>query len=244
MKYHVLASGSKGNCFVLQSNEATIVVDCGSTKKHLTQSFHTIGVNYTQVDGLLITHLHTDHISQLRMFADVPKYSPVQFLNGYHFELVQPLESFKIKDITITPIPLSHDSEQTVGYIFVSAHEKLVYMTDTGYVNDSLLPLLHNATYIVIESNHDPVLLMNSRRPFSTKSRILSDSGHLSNEACALVLKKVVGPAIKEIVLAHISEEANTHALAFSTVKEALEDIVEVEIKVAKQFDMIIGGTQ
>jgi len=244
MKYYSLASGSKGNCFVVQTNQSTIVIDCGSTKKHLINSFTAIDINYTQVDALLITHGHSDHVSQVKMFANIPIFSPIPINNGQGYQQVVPFMSFHINDLTITPIPLSHDSEVTVGYILEDAYEKLVYITDTGYIKSSLIPIIKDADFIILESNHDPELLMNSRRPHGIKTRILSDNGHLSNQACAEVLGKIVTLKTKEIVLAHLSEEANTFVLAYQTTFDLLNSIGYLpKLKIAYQFEIVTGGS-
>lgn len=244
MKYYSLASGSKGNCFVVQTNESTVVIDCGSTKKHLINSFTKIDINYTQVDALLITHGHIDHVSQAKLFVNIPIFSPVAFNNGQGYQQVVPFMPFHINELTITPIPLSHDSEVTVGYIIEDAYEKMVYITDTGYIKNTLIPIIKDAHYIVLESNHDPEMLMNSRRPHGIKTRILSDNGHLSNQACAEVLKKIVSLKTKEIVLAHLSDEANSAAIAFKTSFDLLSSLGYFPVlKIASQFEIVTGGS-
>ncbi|MBV1710125.1 MAG: MBL fold metallo-hydrolase [Erysipelothrix sp.] len=244
MKYYSLASGSKGNCFVVQTNESTVVIDCGSTKKHLINSFTKIDINYTQVDALLITHGHIDHVSQAKLFVNIPIFSPVAFNNGQGYQQVVPFMPFHINELTITPIPLSHDSEVTVGYIIEDAYEKMVYITDTGYIKNTLIPIIKDAHYIVLESNHDPEMLMNSRRPHGIKTRILSDNGHLSNQACAEVLKKIVSLKTKEVVLAHLSDEANSAAIAFKTSFDLLSSLGYFPVlKIASQFEIVTGGS-
>lgn len=243
MKYYSLASGSKGNCFVVQTSQSIVVIDCGSTKKHLINSFLKIDINYTQVDALLITHGHTDHVSQVKMFADVLTFSPIPINNGQGYQQVVPFMSFHVNELTITPIPLSHDSEITVGYIIEDAYEKLIYITDTGYIKNALIPLLKDSQYIILESNHDPEMLMNSRRPHGIKTRILSDNGHLSNDSCADVLGKIVSVHTKEIVLAHLSEEANSYILAYHASFDKLKSLGYLPlIKIAGQFEIVTGG--
>jgi phosphoribosyl 1,2-cyclic phosphodiesterase len=244
MKYYSLASGSKGNCFVVQTNQTIVIIDCGSTKKHLINSFTNIDINYTQVDALLVTHGHSDHVSQVKMFGNIPTFSPIPFNNGQGYQQVVPFMPFHINELTITPIPLSHDSEVTVGYIIEDAYEKLVYITDTGYVKNTLIPMIKDAHYIVLESNHDPEMLMNSRRPHGIKYRILSDNGHLSNQSCAEVLGKIVSLKTKEVVLAHLSEEANSFLLAYQTSFDLLSSLGYFPIlKIAGQFEIVTGGS-
>lgn len=241
MQFHLLASGSRGNCFVLQQDEDIIVIDCGSTKKHLTHSFHRIGIDYENIKAVLLTHQHTDHISQLKLFQSRPIFAPFLLAESYRQVDVIPYEDFMIGDFRILPIPLSHDSEITVGYVISSREEKLVYITDTGYIRKQDHKWLRNADYYIFESNHDVELLMKTRRPYLVKQRILSVAGHLSNEASAEILSEVIGERTREIVLAHISQEANTYEKAEAACRERLAE-KSILIRSARQFEILTGG--
>lgn len=239
MKYSLLASGSKGNCFVLESSTTTIVIDCGTTRRYLQQGFSEIGLGLDAVDALLITHDHSDHISQIKLFAKTSIYAPKSIIETQ--TTVIPYQPFYIKDFKITAIPTSHDSEISVGYIIETHQEKLVYMTDTGYIRDRDIAMMDGADYYIIESNHDPALLMQTKRPYIIKRRILSDSGHLSNQDAGQFLAKVVSAKTKEIVLAHLSEEANSHELAHATIQSFVSGF-NVLIRVGKQYEIVYGG--
>lgn len=246
MRFSLLASGSKGNCCVIQHLDTIVVIDCGSTKRYLQNQFSEIGVDYHNVDALLITHMHKDHVSQLDMFEDVETYCSVMAdTNCLH--IVEAYEQFQIKDLKIQVIPLSHDSEKTIGYIVSSADEKLVYITDTGYVANEVKPLIKGADYYIFESNHDVEMLMATNRPYFIKQRIISDMGHLCNEDSANILSQViVENKTKEIVLAHISQEGNTTELAYDTLVTTLKrkaiDFSKINIRAAKQFAIYQGG--
>ena len=244
MKYCLCASGSKGNCFILQDEGTTLMIDCGSTKGHITHCLKDMGIEVGRISGVLITHDHSDHISQIRMVADRTIFSPVR-LKDVKVNEVKPFMNFMIDHLKITPLPLSHDAPDTTGYIIENDHEKLVYVTDTGYVNKSLIPYLMDANYIVMECNHDVGMLMKTSRPYYLKQRICSDSGHLCNEACGEVLQKIVGPQVRQIILAHISQQANTMELALNTVLPYLKDTTlkdDVQVVAAGQYEMIYGG--
>jgi phosphoribosyl 1,2-cyclic phosphodiesterase len=249
MRYINFASGSKGNSTLIQAGSTQLVIDCGTTKRYLTQSLHNYGLDLNQIDALLITHDHGDHISQLKTFKHVPEvYSPVPLRNRENVITPIPYQPFMIKDIWVQPIVLSHDTALTYGYIIKHQDETLVYVTDTGYLKAQDYDYIRNATYYIFESNHDVDLLMQTNRPYPVKSRILSDSGHLSNADSAAILADVIGPLTREIILAHLSEEANTPSLALSTLIEALQDESvhvhpELRIACAKQFECLIGGT-
>lgn len=241
MKYSILASGSKGNCSIIESKGISIVIDCGTTKRYLTHSFSELSVDISRVSAVLITHDHSDHTSQLKLFSEHQIYSPTA-LNYEHIQ-VEPYVPFMIGHIMITPIQTSHDAGDSVGYIIEDGHSKLVYITDTGYIRDKDLAFLASADFYIMESNHDPELLMETSRPYYIKRRILSDTGHLSNQDAAQILAKVVSDQTKEIVLAHMSEQANDATLAIQTVREFVTN-TKISLRVAKQYEIVLGGNQ
>lgn len=247
MKFSVLASGSKGNCTYIQAGSTQLVIDCGMTKRYLTQSFHSINVNLNEIDALLITHDHSDHIAQLKIFKEVRNViSPVLLDHREDVQVWMPYLSHRINDVQITPIVLSHDCDMIYGYIIQHEGEKLVYITDTGYIKSKDFNLLRDADYYIIESNHDIDLLMKSSRPYPTKQRILSDTGHLSNEDSAYIISQLVTLKTKEIVLAHLSQEANHASIAIQYVYEALEkegiNSNHYKIRCAFQSEILQGG--
>lgn len=245
IRFALLASGSKGNCLVLQSGETKIMIDCGTTGRYLKQSFSDINLSKEELNAVLITHDHSDHISQIRHFQDLNIYAPVEIPDIDSF-MVRPLQKFNIGTFLITPIALSHDAVNTTGYILDDNEEKLVYITDTGYVNERYFPLLRDADYIILESNHDTEMLMHTRRPQYLKARICSDQGHLNNEQCADVLDHIVTKRTKMIVLAHISQEANTRQLALKTIVDTLsahpDKSSSLIVAAAGQYEIIRKG--
>ncbi|MBQ4252602.1 MAG: MBL fold metallo-hydrolase [Erysipelotrichaceae bacterium] len=245
MKFHVLASGSKGNCAVITSGESTLIIDCGSTQRYLKQRFREIGLDWLQADALLITHEHVDHIRQLAMFTQLHIYAPC-LLPGEDVRVVEPYEPFKIGCFTILPIPLSHDCDDTVGYIIHDGRETLAYVTDTGYLSHSNEELIRDADYYIFESNYDLVMLMTSSRPAYLKARINSDYGHMENGDSAAVLADVIGPRTREIVLAHLSQECNKPELALRSLTNKLTergvDFSGIRIHAAEQFGLYSGG--
>lgn len=239
MNYAILASGSKGNACIIETNGTRILIDCGTTKRYLSQSFESLGLRFDDIDHVLITHDHSDHTSQLKHFKNKSIFTSSPDMED--FTTVTPYEPFEIDGIHIMPIKTSHDDAYSVGYVLDDGKRKLVYMTDTGYVKETDLVYLRNADYYILESNHDPEMLMKTIRPYYIKQRILSDVGHLSNADAGLVLSKVVTENTKQIVLAHLSAEANTEALAIETVSEIVSN-PRIEISVAKQYEIVMGG--
>lgn len=218
MRIDVLCSGSRGNSTLVRTDDTVILIDAGSTKKHLTDSLRKLEVDIADIDGVLVTHGHTDHISQLKCFASRPVYSCCQLeCESTHIE---PGDRFFISGVAVTVIGLSHDAPGTVGFVLRQGTSKLVYITDTGFVPNAAKPLMEDGTAYVFESNHDVQMLMDTKRPLFLKQRILSDSGHLCNEDSARLLAGLVGPHTKVVVLAHLSEQANTPALALQAFHE------------------------
>lgn len=136
-------------------------------------------------------------------------------------------EPFYIKDILVQPLPTFHDAKEPVGFVFTSELKRLVYITDTGYIHNSLFELISNAEGYLLEANHDPDILLSSNRPYALKMRILSDYGHLSNLDSMLTLVNVIGPDTKLVLHAHVSTECN------------LSQIIELERqKVFKEYEV------
>ena len=193
---------------------------------------------------MLITHDHSDHISQLRTFRELPIYSPVELPDVDTFR-VRPLQEFFIEKIKVTPLALSHDALNTTGYILDDGSEKLTYITDTGYVNERYFDLIRGSDYIVLECNHDPDTLMQTGRPYYVKQRIIGEEGHLCNEDCAEVLDQVITPNTKMVILAHISQEGNTRQLALKTVCTRLKDnpnVSDLVVAAAGQYEIAGKG--
>lgn len=245
IKFALLASGSKGNCCLIRNGQTSIVIDCGSTKKYLSGCFERLSYDYHQADALFVTHTHSDHIQQLKMFADVDTYATCQ-LDTQNYYQMEPFDRIELPTLEVQALPTSHDAQDSCGYVIKSNSEKLVYITDTGYISEAIKPYIKNADYYIFESNHDLEMLMATSRPIFVKQRIIGDMGHLCNEDSAEVLAEVIGNKTKEIVLAHISEEGNTYKQACDTLKQTLVahdvDISSLRIVAAPQFEIVRGG--
>ena len=241
MKFSVLASGSKGNCTLIQSADTTLIIDAGAAKRHVLNCFRQLDVDYTKADGLLLTHSHSDHIKNIEMFNMLDVYAPFEVYSLRSERLVTPLQPFKIKNLTVMAFPLSHDVP-TVGYLLFDGQDTLCYLTDSGYVSKANQDLIRGATYYIFESNYDLEMLMNSSRPLYLKQRINSDNGHLSNEDSSDILRSIVSEKTREIVLAHLSQECNDEQIAYYTLKNKLLNRPDIKIATAKQNEMCCGG--
>ena len=156
-----------------------------------------------------------------------------------------PYTSYTFGDIEVYVLRVSHDATNPIGFIF-SGDETLLYMTDTGYVSQKNKELIHNLNYYIIESNHDIGMLMATRRPFSLKNRIMGDTGHLNNEYSAHLMCDVISENTKEIVLAHLSQDANTKEKALETYYSIFDEekmtFDQEKIKAASQTAVVSGG--
>lgn len=231
MKVKVLASGSKGNCTLVICGKTKLLIDVGISEPQIKKSLEEIEMDVDQLDGILISHIHSDHIKGLTQMIKRHKlkvYSAPQLL--YDLVNIIPVESiivvdnnFCIEDVNITLIETSHDVI-SYGFIIEYHNSSMVYITDTGYINKKYYNITKNKSIYIIETNHDEELLMNGPYPYHLKQRVIGDKGHLSNRYTGKYLTKVIGDNTKFIFLAHISENNNTYDLALSQVKEELID--------------------
>lgn len=232
MKLCVLASGSKGNSTYIESKNSKILIDVGMSCLYIEKALDGIGIRPREIQGILITHTHSDHINGLRVF--LKKYHTALYITEKIYkELKSQIEidnyilidkDFVLDDLQIEIIKTSHDAEDSNGYIISDESSSLVYITDTGYINRKYHEKLTNKDYYVIESNHDVELLMNGSYPYHLKQRILGDRGHLSNKSCADYMAKFVGDNTKGVILIHLSEENNRKEIAYSTFINTLKE--------------------
>lgn len=255
MQIDLFCSGSKGNSCLIQTATTKVLVDCGpSTKRYMITSLKDVDVKVEDLDAVLITHSHSDHIRQLAMFQCVPIYTccPLQVKNSKREEvpldlhMITPPAQFGIGDLVIQAFPTSHDSGPSMGFVIYHENEKLVYVTDTGYIKADYFDLLSDADYYIFESNHDLEMLQQTDRPYWLKARIACDTGHLCNADSARLLSHFISSRTKRIVLAHLSEEANTPELALETLYQRLQicgiDDQRIVIEAASQWQPIRFG--
>lgn len=241
MKLSVFSSGSEGNCSLLQTNNVNILIDAGLSKKQITENLERYGLTLANIDSLLITHEHIDHVKAIPMLlkecklkiymssgtfnALINEYKRkgkeklcelmVNKLNAGTLIVIYRIDNsifypgFQINDLDIQVLPAFHDANECIGFMFKNEGKKLVYMTDSGYVHQALYDEISNANAYLLESNHDPEILMASSRPYSLKVRILSDHGHMSNEHSMITLANIMGNKTKLVLHAHISQECN-----------------------------------
>lgn len=232
MRFEVLSSGSKGNTTYIETNGTKIIVDMGNSCKYVVEKLAEIGVDPNDIDAIMLTHIHTDHTNGLKTF--LKKYKTKVYLAGSmlkylafiddYFIIDNSINSLVIGDINIDIVRTSHDVEDSFGYVVNNLDKSIVYITDTGYINQRYFDLLKNKDAYVFESNHDVEMLTNGKYPFELRQRILSDKGHLSNYDSAKYLTYFIGSNTKYIILAHLSEENNTVELAHNTLINRLNN--------------------
>ncbi len=229
MKVAVLASGSKGNCTYLETKNHKILIDVGMPLKYVETKLLELNINPKEIDMVLLTHNHNDHISGLNTF--IKKYNPTVYLTKELNSYLGVKNSFllekkqEINELNIKVIKTSHDAGDSVGFIFEEKKSSLVYITDTGYINVKYKEELKNRSFYIVESNHDVEMLMNSSYRYDLKVRILGDRGHLSNKMAAEYLADFIGDNTKKIILAHLSEENNTKELAYNEAKSLVPNV-------------------
>lgn len=225
-----LFSGSKGNCIFAGSESEGILIDVGRSCKQIERALLENEINVGAIRAIFLTHEHSDHINGVRVFAS--KYNLKVFatpgvlgaieskgiLNGkFQYDIIRSAGEL-IGDIFVKPFKTPHDSVDSVGYVInTPGGKKVVVATDIGYISDEVNAALIGADTVIIESNHDVKMLENGPYPYFLKKRILSECGHLSNDACAKILPTLIKNGTKKFILAHLSQENNIPELALET---------------------------
>lgn len=234
MRFCSLSSCSYANSVVVQDNNTCVLIDCGLRKRDIKPFLALAGLSAGDLDAILVTHCHIDHIYGLRFISqekDLPIYSTANILRKLEenvrfktapklIPLVQRAAN-KIGSLTVTHFSLSHDVE-TIGFILSSNGERMGFLTDTGFVPAGCLDALQSLDYLYIEANHDPDLYKKSAKPPHVIRRNLGPAGHLSNGQCGQALQSMGLERCKLVVLGHLSEDDNNPALAIKTVRQHL----------------------
>src|SRR6184192_591512 len=241
----MLGSGSAGNSALVSTDHCRILIDGGLSARQIVVRLEQCGVAPEQLDGLLLTHEHGDHVCGLevlcRKFA-IPIYCNSQtseaircFGLGEHknWRIFRTGGEFTICDILVQSFPVPHDAVEPVGYAFHAGNRGLGFITDLGYPTKMLIERLREVHTLVIETNHDEKLLQNDpHRPWPVKQRIMSRHGHLSNTAAANVIEELLSGKIERVVLGHLSRDCNTPELACGTIQALLTKCGKLDMEV------------
>lgn len=231
-----LSSGSEGNLTYVESASAKILIDAGLSCKEIELRLSLLNVKGSEIDAILVTHEHSDHIKGIDVFASKFKTKVCCHVDGwaalskklFKVPTCQKFSftgaPFQFKDITITAFKLPHDSSCCVGFNLQSEGKKVSVLTDLGVATEATLENVYGSQLVYLEANHDIQMLQNNiHYPASLKQRILSNHGHLSNVASAQAIIKLAKRGTKQVVLSHLSKENNNPVLAFETIKAILE---------------------
>lgn len=237
LRFSVLASGSTGNAFYIESGETRLLVDAGLSGKQLDRLFSEVHVDPSKLTGILVTHEHSDHIKGLGIMArkyNLPIYAndktwkameksigKITVDQKFHFDMGE-IKTFG--NIDVESFGVSHDAAEPMFYTFHQGDKKVALVTDLGYVSERIKKTIEGADAYVFEANHDVEMLRMGRYPWSVKRRILGDSGHVSNEDCGLALSDIISNDTKRIYLAHLSQDNNMKDLARMSVDQVLQE--------------------
>lgn len=248
MRVIFLASGSKGNSCLIESEKTKILIDLGLSYAMTKNKLKEHDVDIKDIKAVVITHLHKDHTSGLASF--LKKRSAIVYTSKQNLKklnenvnvekIVIVDTSFNIDDININLFNLSHDLP-VVGLLMKIADKEIVYITDTGYINYRHNKLLTNKDVYIVESNYNEDMLLAGPYPYHLRKRIIGDKGHLSNRDCGKFLSEVIGSKTKIICLAHISEHNNTASKAYEEVSQLIMNKFDISnLLVASQDETLV----
>lgn len=234
MQIHVLASGSTGNAIFFDFDSTKILIDAGISTRRIQQALNSVGTGLEELDGILITHEHRDHVAGLLTMTKkhrMPVYTRPGTWDAMYCRDVIPEEcrkdigvSLDIGDVKIEPFDISHDAADPIGFNLYHNNRKYSVATDLGFVTDTVKKSLSLADAMVLESNHDVDMLKNGSYPWMLKRRIMSNRGHLSNVDAGWTLGRLTRKNHTKVFLAHLSQENNRPELALATVSTILQE--------------------
>lgn len=232
-----IASGSSGNCICAGTQNCHLMIDAGISGKRIEAGLNSVGLKTNEMEGVLITHEHSDHISGLGVIArryGLPIYgtkgtleaiaatSSVGKIDPSLFHVIEPDVDVTIGELIVHPIRTSHDAADPVAYILKSEGQKIGIITDLGKYDDYIIEKLQGLDILLLEANHDVHMLEVGSYPYQLKRRILGEKGHLSNELSGQLLGEVLHDQMKAVILGHLSKENNYEELAYETVRQEI----------------------
>lgn len=242
-----LYSGSSGNSLFVETPNTKILIDAGESAKKIESALNQINVDAHDIDAILVTHEHSDHVKGLATFSkkfNVPIYANCetwdalpeasQKIQSENHKLFNANEKFDIGELKILPFSTPHDAANPCGFNIYYGDKKISIATDLGHMDAKLIKNLEESSFILLESNYDPNILKCSKYPYPLKQRIAGPNGHLSNEAAGKTISYLLKTGLKNVMLGHLSKENNFPELAYKTVIDELcsQNFNENEIKI------------
>ncbi len=252
LKFCSLYSGSSGNCLFVSTNNTKVLIDCGTSCKKICEGLASIDSSIEDIDAILVTHEHSDHVQGLGMVSkkfNIPVYANLETWNVMekqkekisekNIKLFENDKDFLLNDLTIHPFTTPHDAANPCGFSIHNGKKRLSIATDLGYMDNRIFEQLQNSSFVLLESNYEPELLDASKYPYHLKQRIKGPNGHLSNETAGKTISELMKKDLKEVILGHLSKENNFPELAYKTVAEQLmnnnSDINTIKLSVASR---------
>ena len=250
-----LYSGSSGNCLFLQTSNTKILIDAGESAKKISSALSSIEINPTDIDAILVTHEHSDHVKGLGTFSkkyDIPVYantktwdameeqaSKINEKNQKHFTIE---ENFEIGDLKIHPFKIPHDAANPCGFNIIHNNKKISIATDIGHMTSNIAHKLEDSSFVLLEANYDPNILKCSPYPYLLKQRLAGPNGHLANIDAGRTISFLLNSGLEAVMLGHLSKENNFPELAYKTVVDELisnnYNENALSISVAKRSDL------
>ena len=255
LKFCSIYSGSSGNCLFLNSNHSKILIDAGVSCKKACEGLEKIGHSINDIDAILVTHEHSDHIQGIGTISqkfNIPVYANLETWNAMekqktkinpdNIKTFENDKDFFFNDLTIHPFSTPHDAANPCGFNIHNGTKRLSIATDLGYMDDKIISELYSSSFVFLEANYDPEILKVSKYPFHLKQRISGPTGHLSNNTAGKTVSNLLFKKdLKEVMLGHLSKENNFPELAYQTVANELmennNDINNIKLSVANRYE-------
>jgi phosphoribosyl 1,2-cyclic phosphodiesterase len=237
LQLSILGSGSSGNCAYLESDDTRLLIDAGLSGRQIRQRLLSVGRTPEKLNGILITHEHTDHTAALGVLAaklEIPIYCNrmtkeailTQTEARLDFRLFETGASFELGNLMVDTFAVPHDASDPVGFLIHTRMRKVGIVTDLGHVTKLIIERVRQANILLLETNHDLKLLQeDTRRPWPVKQRIASRHGHLSNVAAAHLAEQIVSEHLHHVYLTHLSLDCNRPELAYEAVSQTLQNV-------------------
>lgn len=249
-KFCNLCSGSSGNCSLVCTNNVNILIDCGTTQKKILNSLEELGKNIQQIDGIIVTHEHTDHIKSLGSLSkkyNIPIYAnkktfdnmteQTNLISETNKKIFNTNDYFEIGDLKIHPFLIPHDAAEPCGFNIFNTNKKISIATDIGHMTNEILHKLEGSAFLLLESNYEPEILKYAKYPYYLKRRIAGPNGHLSNQEAGSTIIKLISSGVNNFLLGHLSQQTNFPELAYKTVMDEI-----IENKVVNNFILNVAN--